>query len=355
MTIRKSNAQAGWLLSLAMSVGVLVSSRDARAAITCGETATCSTAGGPALKIVNSSGAPNGVGIVIDSTGGVADAINAYAPDSHGAAGVYGTGYYGVYGVGSSGYGVYGFANTGIAVYGIAQAGTGVSGVSQAATGTGVLGSAWRGIYGNSTSTGPGVQGQSKTGGKGVQGVISPAGTGYGVYGDNNSTTGYAGYFRGRLQVTGDAICPSCSMGLWKTSSDARLKKNVKPLTGALDRVLQLRAVTFEWNNPEEHGNHTGLQRGFIAQDVEKVLPEWVGTDDNGFKTLDLNGIDALLVESVRTLKQENNELRSRLTALEERRGAPSAWNGNTAGFAFTGLALFAAVAFSRRRNPPMP
>jgi len=210
-------------------------------------------------------------------------------------------------------------------------------------------------MFGNSTSTGPGVQGQSKTGGKGLYGVVSPAGTGYGVYGDNNSTTGFAGYFRGRLQVTGDAICPSCSMGLWKTSSDARLKKNVKPLTGALDRVLQLRAVTFEWNHPEEHGNHTGLQRGFIAQDVEKVLPEWVGTDENGFKTLDLNGIDALLVESVRTLKQENNELRSRLTALEERRSAPTAWNGNSAGFAFAGFALFAAVVVSRRRNPPTP
>ena len=65
--------------------------------------------------------------------------------------------------------------------------------------------------------------------------------------------------------------------------------------------------VTFEWKNPEEQGDHRGMQRGFIAQDVESMLPEWVGVDAKGFKTLNTTGIEPLVIESIRTLKGEND------------------------------------------------
>ena len=95
------------------------------------------------------------------------------------------------------------------------------------------------------------------------------------------------------------------------------MKKNVQSLTGSLDQLVKLRPVTYEWKQPEEHGGRTGVQRGFIAQEVEKVMPEWVGEDDRGFKTLTLSGLEPMVVESLRTLKLENDVLRDRVKALE--------------------------------------
>ena len=62
--------------------------------------------------------------------------------------------------------------------------------------------------------------------------------------------------------------------------SDERLKRNIVPLRGALERVLQLRGVTFEWNElgQQETQQESGgePQIGFIAQEVETVFPQWV-------------------------------------------------------------------------------
>ncbi len=100
-------------------------------------------------------------------------------------------------------------------------------------------------------------------------------------------------------------------------NSDARLKKNVKPMVGAMDQLLQLKGVTFQWIDPAKHGDQTGIQRGFIAQDVEKVFPDWVGVDRDGFKTLSVQQVEALEVESIRTLKAQNEALEARLKVPE--------------------------------------
>jgi hypothetical protein len=54
--------------------------------------------------------------------------------------------------------------------------------------------------------------------------------------------------------------------GSWANTSDARVKKNIQPLNGALDTLTQLRGVSFEWVNPADHANQTGRQAGFVAQ-----------------------------------------------------------------------------------------
>jgi len=82
----------------------------------------------------------------------------------------------------------------------------------------------------------------------------------------------YAGY---NLELARDSAGKPGG-GAWNDSSDERLKKNIAPITGALEKIKQLRGVNFEWINPDEHGNLTGVQGGFLAQDVEKVFPEWV-------------------------------------------------------------------------------
>ena len=55
---------------------------------------------------------------------------------------------------------------------------------------------------------------------------------------------------------------------------------------------------------------------GLIADEVEKVFPEWVGTDQNGFKTLTIRWFEALAVEAFRELKKENEDMKTKVKEL---------------------------------------
>jgi hypothetical protein len=245
--------------------------------------------------------------------------------------------------LGNNFYGVYGKSTQGVGVYAYSTGGAGVWGSS----------TVYDGVHGETSYVGfhAGVSGTYK----------SFAGNGVGVYGNTGSTQGYgiyadgvsgsiAAYVHGNLQVTGTPFCNGCT-SFTNNNSDARLKKNIQPLTGALDRLLQLHGVTFEWKEPAEHGNHEGLQRGFIAQDVEKVIPEWVGVDGKGFKTLNLSGWEPMAVESIRTLKLQNDELRDRVKALEaQRRPRIAGFSDGAAGMICLSI-LAGATIMSRRKR----
>jgi hypothetical protein len=272
------------------------------------------SAGGYGVQGINTDG---GLGVQGEST-------------SAGGTGVYGTGAaYGVYGTASSGDGVYGMASSGDGVYGTASSGDGVYGTASS--------SSWVGVFGTNTSGG----------GAGVAGYLS--GTGNAVQGSNSNTSGFAGYFSGNLQVTGTPYCSGCTA--FTNNSDSRLKKNIQSLQGAMDQLLKLRGVTFEWVDPAEHGNHQGMQRGFIAQEVEKVLPEWVGVDAKGFKTLSMTGIEPMLVESIRTLKAENAGLRARVDALEANRRPLISGLTAEGGLFGLGFVTMGAFVVSRRKR----
>jgi hypothetical protein len=107
--------------------------------------------------------------------------------------------------------------------------------------------------------------------------------------------------------------------GAWSSFSDKRLKKNVKPLNGTLDKLLKLRGVSYQWNEPEKYGKLTGTQVGLIADEVEEVFPDWVGIDSSGYKTLSIRGFEALAIEALREVQQANDELKSTNRALEKR------------------------------------
>ena len=96
-------------------------------------------------------------------------------------------------------------------------------------------------------------------------------------------------------------------------SSDESLKKDIVPLAKALSKLLQLRGVQFYWKEPEKMGNLMGPQIGLVAQEVEKVFPEWVTVAPNGYKALTFRGFEGLTIEALRELQTEIEELKGRL------------------------------------------
>lgn len=98
----------------------------------------------------------------------------------------------------------------------------------------------------------------------------------------------------------------------WAIWSDARLKQNVGDLEGALDQVLRLRSVNFEYKDGERYGQ--GRQRGFLAQEVQAVFPDWVSTAPDGMLAVECKGFEALTVEALRELRTEKDKAIQRLT-----------------------------------------
>jgi hypothetical protein len=121
-----------------------------------------------------------------------------------------------------------------------------------------------------------------------------------------------------QLHVEGNAY-KTVGGNAWASSSDLRLKENIRPIGGALEKVLQLRGVTFFWKNPELEKVSPGPHMGLIGQEVEKVIPQWVQSDTNGYRLLTTEGADALLIEAIKELKVENETLKADLEALEQR------------------------------------
>jgi hypothetical protein len=122
-----------------------------------------------------------------------------------------------------------------------------------------------------------------------------------------------------RLQVNGDIIANSIA-----GSSDARFKTNITAIENPLQKVLQLRGVNFDWKTKEFPARSFSENRslGFIAQEVEKVLPEVVQTEKNaeGFKSVQYDKVVALLVEAVKEQQKQINSLKAELKKQRNKR-----------------------------------
>jgi hypothetical protein len=116
----------------------------------------------------------------------------------------------------------------------------------------------------------------------------------------------------------------------WYTTSDRRLKKNIHPLTGALDQLAKVQPVEFEWVDDlaDEPGYGKGVRAGFIAQDLEQSFPSWVEEADPpetlahlvpaGDKVKGINlptGYDALVIQAIKELRAENDDLKALVCA----------------------------------------
>ena len=188
------------------------------------------------------------------------------------------------------------------------------------------------------------------SGSNGVYGVSTNTG-GVGVVGNGSTTSGYGGEFNGfyGLQASNEAglwtqLASSgygaisngnaffndvylSDISCWASScgpSDIRLKKDIKLVEGALDTILKLKPVSFYWKREKGNlqlvtdGSKRARSYGFIAQDVEKVLPDIVkhmkmppvlpgkkpdpNVPKEGYLGLDYNGLIAPTVKAVQEL-----------------------------------------------------
>jgi len=113
----------------------------------------------------------------------------------------------------------------------------------------------------------------------------------------------------GDLYVTGtiDADGDITSQGNVTAYSDSRLKENVELITDAMAKVDQVRGVTFNKVSNGQRGT------GVIAQELQAVLPEAVVQGDDGYLQVAYGNVVGLLIEAVKELKSEVEELKQKI------------------------------------------
>ncbi len=153
-------------------------------------------------------------------------------------------------------------------------------------------------------------------------------GNGSNLYLDMTSTTGSSFILQANgndrfLFDIGTGAALKTGGGAWGVLSDERTKNDIQPMTGTLDRLLQLKghAYTYKPEFVEDGRALPGTQIGLVAQEVETVFPDWVTTGADGLKQVTERSTTALMVEALRDLRAEKdaeiNDLKARLEKLE--------------------------------------
>ena len=122
------------------------------------------------------------------------------------------------------------------------------------------------------------------------------------------NTNGRVGF----ISTTGSATT-------YSTSSDYRLKENVQPMTGALDKIAQLNPVTYNWKSDGSDG------QGFIAHELQTVVPDCVSGDKDAvdeegnpqYQGVDTSFLVATLVKAVQEQQQMIQALQADIAALK--------------------------------------
>jgi hypothetical protein len=149
----------------------------------------------------------------------------------------------------------------------------------------------------------------------------------------------------GRLQMAqtnGD--CPTgwfCNGHFWDLTvasilysglsqrSDRRLKDDIRPDDNALAKVRALRPVTFAWKDRPAGATTAKREHGFIAQEVQQVIPELVAQTADGMLSVETTAMIPILAQAVKELDAQNAQLRAELAEL--RRGAPASASASAA------------------------
>jgi hypothetical protein len=94
----------------------------------------------------------------------------------------------------------------------------------------------------------------------------------------------------------------------FNTTSDASLKTNINIIDSAIDKIVKINGVSFDW---KETGNSSA---GVIAQEVESVFPQVINVGENGIKSVNYNGLIGLLIQAVKEQNELIQELRTQIT-----------------------------------------
>jgi hypothetical protein len=132
--------------------------------------------------------------------------------------------------------------------------------------------------------------------------------------GIGTSTPTYKLDVSGTIRATG-----SITATTYNTTSDQRLKTDVRPLTGALASVLALRGVRYHWNalGIQRGGRAKAEQVGLLAQELERVYPELVSTGPDGYKAVNYAQLTPVLIEALKEQQAQIEALQARATSAE--------------------------------------
>ena len=128
-------------------------------------------------------------------------------------------------------------------------------------------------------------------------GAVADGGVYYNSGNNANGLTFRANGNVDRMRITSTGATQNTT-GSWSTFSDVRLKRDIAGIEHPLDTLLGLHGQTFEYIDPRKAMAQPGRRMGFIAQDVEKVLPQWVDQDERGYRMVTPTGFEALSVEA---------------------------------------------------------
>ena len=156
----------------------------------------------------------------------------------------------------------------------------------------------------------------------------------FGIRQDNNTSpttmTELRMYLNGaeKIRVTGNRVHfggDVYATGTYTTAtgfqncSDVRFKKDFTPITSALSGIGQIEAYTYFWKQDEfpQYGFNDRKQIGFKAQDIQKIYPEVVSTDANGYLSVDYGKLTPVLLVAIKELNDKLNTLQNDNAALK--------------------------------------
>ena len=123
-------------------------------------------------------------------------------------------------------------------------------------------------------------------------------------FGASTTSSSYQIYATGAIYATGDIV----------GSSDERLKTEIKTIPNALDKVLQLRGVTYKWKEEQDKNNITETRMGVIAQEILDIIPEVVTHDvENDRYGVSYGHITGLLIEAIKQQQEQINLLKKEI------------------------------------------
>jgi hypothetical protein len=122
-----------------------------------------------------------------------------------------------------------------------------------------------------------------------------------------------------KLHVVGNAYKTEGGTS-WATSSDLRLKTMLGNYEKGLDEIVALNAVRFVYNkdNPRQLSSDVE-QVGFVAQEVQEIFPEAVSEAEDGYLDFNIHAINIALVNAIKELKAENDQLKTESSELNSR------------------------------------